>query len=518
LFESGEKEIDLTQEGIIQYEFMLANFFFGIVLFTLIAAFFWLVVAVFLTDPYSPWTIVQLPYKTDIDASGQIVLREIRTPIFLRDPFSKMTAFLRSGVRIFLYRWIGEPKLGTTASEIIRNIHSRRFDPTKPYVMTGAHYSDLYIRNLGIFYNELLNEEVVLNSEDFLNRQRIALQTLALDLAFLRQNKKFVTTISPMGGATFTGINFYTEPSDSLHAVLLTIKKLRQPGMASERAADALLAEYKDDLQKEVQRYAEFVIDAETLVVKKDIHLASARDGVKRSGAFYDTVIAWRTIQLAQELGILDRNDWPTEFAALLNSVVWKKQIVETYWQEDAGYFANDLDDQRFSADSLIGTSTGFLDPKMAADRRKLEAIADYIQQQKLDSPFPLKYSKKNDQNSLHLLVKLFAPAYMGESIWSHWGVEYIKLLLLLAENTSGQKSCAYLYKAVDGLNAYHQNIETFGGYPELYAGDGSLFQTLAVRGVLHTGWVVNYEAARDHAERLLRNSSCDFSDHLLQY
>jgi hypothetical protein len=491
------------------------NIFLGFVgIFWILLA--WSIFGVFISDPYSPFSNVQSPYQTEMNNSGNIELVENFVPNFDESFFAHTTAYFRAGARIGLYRWIGEPNITGDQQQILSGIHQRRFQPAKPYVITGAHYSDLYVRNLGIFYNELLTPLPDHSAQDWQARQRIALQTVALDLAYLRSTKKLVTTIAPLGGKRFTGINIYSEPSDALHAVLFTLDRLVTPESDTAETTKKLLEENRAALQAEVKRYITTVIDPETLMVKEDIHLSSARDGVQRKGAFYDTVIAWKTVRLAQKLDLIDEESWPSELRQVLDTQAWKERIMARYWQPELGIFANDLHDTEFSGDSLIVLSAGFLDPTHSADRQKLERIVAFIQKHELDKPFPLRYSRSTQQNELHLAVKLFAAAYMGDSIWSHWGIEYTKVLLALSQ-TSQENHCEYLKDALTHLDTYRQSIEEFGGYPELYSGQGKAFETLAVRGVLHTGWVVNYEAAQNTAQKYLSTSSCDFEKGLLQ-
>lgn len=481
----------------------------------------WVGVGVFLSDPYFQWTTVRSPFQTTVNDDGSIELLESNEsdrPIFTLNPLAQLSAFARAGARIVIYRYLPERSLGTTTAEVIQNIHNLRFDPAKPYVITGAHYSDLYVRNLGVFFNELTNDRLENTAstssplaKDLQNRQRIALQTLALDLAFLESTHRLVTTIVPLGGNTFTGINIYEEPSDSLHAVLFTLQKLDQ-STATHQAAVQLKAKHRTALEHEVVRYLSSVMDPTTFTVKKTIRLSSARDGVKREAAFYDTVIAWKTVQLATKQDLMDAKQLPTELAELNRPQLWKQRIIEQYWRSDHGFFANDLSDQGnvFSGDSLIAFSTGLLDAKNAEDLKKMERIAQYIHDHQADQPFPLQYSATNSQNQLQPAVKLFAPGYMGEGIWSHWGIEYLKLLLALGDSALPDH-CQYLSRAQAGLQTYSDNIARFGGYPELYGSDGKPFETAAVRAVMHTGWVVNYEAAQTELVRHLRTTSCQF-------
>lgn len=466
----------------------------------------WVVIGAVLTDPYARYTTVQAPFQTRVRRNGQLELVVVSVPEVRTGWWWRWTALARAGVRIVLSRWWGEPQLGDQPTTVVAAIHQRRFDPQKPYVITGAHYSDLYVRNLGVFFHDLL-DQLSPDPIDLQRRQRLAVQTIALDLAYLRAAGRLVTTIVPLGGFAFTGVNIYEEPSDSLHAVLYTLLRLQsQP--VTHAVAQQLLAEYRAELTAEAHRYFTLVIDPSCGSVRRQLHLASARDGVKRQAAFYDSVIAWRTIGLAQQLGLTKPVDWPVAYHWLADAAAWKAALQRQYWDESRGIYANDLSrplpQAAFSADSLIVWQTGFLDPRRAADRRQLERMVAYIQDQELDQPFPLRYSPTNQQNRLHWAVQLAAPGYMGQGIWSHWGIEYSNVLLALAGTRSAHSS-TYLQQARQHLDCYRQNMAKFGGYPELYAGDGRPFQTWALRAVLHTGWVVNYEAACQRAAGLIK-------------
>lgn len=115
-----------------------------------------------------------------------------------------------------------------------------------------------------------------------------------------------------------------------------------------------------------------------------------------------------------------------------------------------------------------------------------------YVEKNNLDQPFPLFYAKTDEPDKLYWPVKTFATSYMGETIWSHWGIEYIKALIILSPDD--QK---LLTTARKHLDAYKKNIEQMGGYPELYDKDGNLYITPLYRSILHTSWVINYEQAR---------------------
>lgn len=483
-----------------------------------------LVVAVFLAyfnDPYFRWSRIQNPFVTSVE-NGKIVLRTRFTPKLVSTQISRVYALLITGLRIPLYSLLTiEKPLTGSETDIINQIHQIRFNPDKPYVITGSHYPDLYMRNMGIFFNALLDPRLPTTEQDWQNRQRIALQTIAYDLAFLDQNTQAVTTIVPVGFKHFTGLNIYRQPSDALFAVLYALRALTdenfvmqtfpvtRPGksgkqqrnrpqhqLQTQQAAQQLLVTYHDALSRAINHYLWMALDDTTGMISRRLHLSSARDGVKRDCSFYDNVIAWATVRLADELNVthMSRADLKQ----------WKQNIIDAYWDDELGIFRDDLSGcgfldaphsyppASFSADSFIVTSTGFFDVKLAPDQQKLCRMVQYVQDHQLDRPFPLSYTKSNNRKQMHGPVKYFAPSYMGEGIWSHWGMEYIKTLLLLSATEPKLKQ-----QARQHLQNYGKNIVTCGGYPELYNRRGKLYKSVLVRGVLHTGWVVNYEQAR---------------------
>lgn len=480
------------------------------------------------TDPYFKHTSVIPPFQTTIEETGVISIATQIEPILINSRLAKLLALLKTGLRIPLYAFIYQEKpLHGSADEIIAQIHEIRFNPQRPYVITGSHYPDLYMRNMGVFFNALLDPRLDTTESDWQNRQRLALQTIAYDLAFIQQNQQAVTTIVPLGNNKFTGLNIYTPPSDSLFAILYSLKALTDPThiyalfpirvqdeacqntrtedpntncirevvgypLQTQSAAETLLSQHHSALTRAINNYLSTSLDPETHLVRQDIHLSSARDGVKRSSSFYDNVIAWATVQTADDLGIPHQET--------LSKEEWKQRILEAFWDEELGIFKDELhSDTHFSADSLIVTSTGFFDLSQEADKQKLARMLSYIENHHLDQPFPLKYTAQNNKDQMHPAVRYFAPSYMGDGIWSHWGMEYIKAQLVLAP-----ENCRLATSAQAHLKKYQDNIEKYGGYPELYKANGDFFTSPLMKSVLHTGWVVNYEQAQvmaEHAE-----------------
>jgi len=442
-----------------------------------------------------------MPFTTKIQ-QGEIILEE-HPLLYSHNRIRKFFLYTKGGIRIILARFHQEKPLIGSEQAIIEQIHTARFSQNNPYVITGGHFSPLFVRNLGIFYNALLDPRLPGTDRDWLLRQQIALKTVAFDLAIFTLAGKDFTTIYPAKKNIFTCYNVYTRPSDSLFAILYTLRaltddtfietlfpaKITKRKLQTIKAGKKLLEKYKKVLRQLIKNYYTEVIDLKTGLIKKDILLASARDGIKRQSSFYDNVIAWATIRLANQLDLYQITSKELD--------VWKKHIIQTFWNEKQGIFLDDLSsfsqqETLFSADSFVVLSAGFFSAKDTSDRYYLQRMIEYVKKNKLDKPIPLHYSLLDLPQNLYSHVRRFAPSYMGTSIWSHWGMEYIKALLYVSCGNDSLFADAKRHMA-----AYKKNIEQYGGYPEVYDKTGKLLNHQFYRSVLHNGWVINYEQTK---------------------
>lgn len=449
----------------------------------------------------------QNPFSTCIDTNGNIILQKNYDITFNDSPLLRLGLYIKAGLIIAAAPYLQEKPFSGQEDAIIKQIHAKRYDPDRnKYVITGGHLNQLYVRNMGIFFNALIDGRIPSTKEDWENRQRIALQTIALDLEVFRLSKKIYTTIVPITQSFYTAMDVRTRPSDTLFGILYGLSALLDPQfiatnfplkkvlqqkhrLQTTSAAKALITKYKSTLVSLLKTYLDDLLDTNTDLIRKDIFISSAMDGVKRQSSFYDNVILWATVTLAKKLDIISISD--KELAAR------KQKIIATFWDEKEGIFLDDLSpfsqqEKLFVIDCLIVTSTQFLHVDTAVEQNMLEKIVTYIQKNKLDKPFPSPYTIKTHKERMYAVNKYFVPDYMGQGIWSHWGQEYIKLLIML-----GKYDPKYLKEAKNCLQKYTSNIEMYGGYPELYNKQGYVYNTWFYRAVLHNGWVINYEQAK---------------------
>lgn len=463
------------------------------------------VVHMHMANPFTNLSIVTPTHQIETGEGQDISVDTLSTPILLENKVVRDIALLEQGVRIANNVYTGSPEAsGMTVDQIIGQIHTLRFNPQNPYLISGDHFSILYPRSLGIFYHSLLDPRTALEETDWRNRQSVYLKTTAYALDVFAQSDELSTSIVPLGGRFVTLANFFTTPSDTLYSLLYALDVLQDSSflrtvypftpkkgdyqLSTKQSAIELTEKHQETLRRHFKKYLETVQDPKTKLVRTDIFLSSTKDSTKRQSAFYDNVILWRTKQLAQKLAITPPNQDELD--------VLKEKILATYWDEKQGYFKESLSQtgSRYSSDWLIVLMTGFLNPRKATESHYFTSSIAYIKTAKIDHPFPLRYQLENDREDQYELLKLMAPSYAGEAVWSNWGMEYIKLLTILGVT---QQNPAYLADARQYLDQYTENILKFRGYPEVYDKNGEIFISPAYKSVRQTGWVVSYEQAR---------------------
>jgi hypothetical protein len=454
------------------------------------------------TNPFSRITIVGKPMKA-VWRNGTAAITDNSHQIVVRNSLLwRWFAWLKAGFHIMQTRYVSSP--GSTAATvpgIIKDIHRLRYDPTKLLLISGDHFSPLFVRNLGVFYYPMLDTAIPGSSTDWQNRQTVYLETTAFALGVFAKTDRLTTTIVSTARYGVTCTNFYAYPSDTLFGILYALSALQGKQTARParygtplhtlntiEAATQLREQYHDALCRLYADYRQTVFDERTGLIKKQLHLSGAKDITRRYSAFYDNVIFWKTTELAMQFGLIASDK---DFLQTL-----KQTILQTFWLPKAGYFLEDLSDEGiknayYSSDWLVVLWTGFLDPAKARERAYFERSVAYIDAQGIDKPFAIKYQQDRRAHRQFLAVRLAVASYGGDAIWSFWGMEYIKTLLLLYRNTGNK---GYLTKADTHIRAYKRAMLRDRGFPEVYDASGKLLQTPFYRSIRQTGWVIGFE------------------------
>ncbi len=481
----------------------------GLLIFVLFIAVF-----SYLTNPFTRFSVVKNPFQINRSPTGQLVIIPLQKIYLVDNPLLTKLGELKATWHILSNTMLGggNATKNTTLDGIIDDIHALRFNPKEPYIISGDHFSVLYPRSLGIFYNTLLDPRTARSSEDWINRQELYLKTTLYLLLSYKNANRLSTTVTPTGPESVTLNNYFDPPSDTLYSILYAIRRLQTsedllqyypfpltelPASPKTRdAANQILSEYMPMLKRHVDLYIRDTVDPDTGLVRTDRSFSGTKDSVIRYGAFYDNVVMWKTLQLAQQLRITPENNQSLDQL--------KQKIIETFWLPQEGYFLEDSTDlakkeKHYSSDWLIALMTGFLSPQNKQEQEYFTRSIAYIRKEKLDAPFGLKYQSAAQKSILHLPLRLFAPTYGTQAIWSHWGMEFIKLLTSLYQQTCDE---GYLDEAVSQVQSYTDRILKYRGYPELYDSNGNVFSNKFYKSVFQTGWVVNFELAKVMTEQ----------------
>lgn len=473
---------------------------------------FCLVMLAYLTNPFSRYTLVRRTYRAEMKRGAVEAIDENNKLVIRQTLDRKIFAVLKNGIHILSSRWHKSPASGgATIEEIIEDIYDLRFDPTKLLLTSGDHFSALFVRNLGVFYYPTLDTHLAASETRWHDRQIVYLQTLAYALGVFAKHDTLTTTIVPTGRHAATCVNFYAYPSDTMYGMLYALAALL--GRESSRvfdyaheintldtvpAANLLLATYKKSLAAHFTRYKTTVYDPDTKLVRTTLRMSGAKDITKRSSAFYDNVVFWKTTELAMKLGLEPKND--TALKEL------KAHIIDAFWNEEGGYFLEDLSpegvrEKYYSSDWLIVLATGFLSVKNPAEQHYFTRSIAYIQRMKIDTPFAIKYQHETRAHRQFAAVRFAVASYGGDSIWSFWGMEYIKTLLLLYKETGKKK---YLKTADYHTAKYEAAMLENKGFPEVYDASGKLLETPFYRSIRQTGWVIGFDQVRSMRRTVL--------------
>lgn len=459
----------------------------------------------YFTNPFSRYSIVRRSYRVTMREDVLEAINENHKLRVTKNPIEKFLAVANNGLYIYWSR-LHKRRASKmqTVDDIISEIYEKRFDPNKLLLTSGDHFSSLFVRNLGVFYYPVLDTHLDTTEERWQARQITYLQTLAFALGVFDKSEKLTTTIVPTGSYRATCVNFHAYPSDTMYGILYALSALRgdqsarpydygQQHLANDtaEAAQMLLEEYETSLIRLYRSYREKVYDPEIGLIDKSVTLSGAKDITMRSSAFFDNVVFWKTSALAMDLGLISHDpDWLDEL---------KQRIIENFWLEDEGYFLEDLSDEGiansyYSSDWLIVLATGFLSIDEPNELQYFVRSSDYIAKKSIARPFAIKYQHETRAHRQFPIVRFAVASYGGDSIWSFWGMEFIKSQMELYRVTGETK---YLKEADFQIAAYEKKMLEYGGFPELYDHKGDMLETPFYRSIIQTGWVVGFEQVR---------------------
>jgi glycogen debranching enzyme len=355
--------------------------------------------------------------------------------------------YITQGSRIFFSSWKSRVKpqeYAGTAEQICRKIVKDCWNG-QFFQTSTTNFPQFWTRDFGWCTSSLIK----------LGYEAEVKQTLKYAMNRFQDAGKITTTITPKGKP----FDFPIQAVDSLPWLIHSIKLSR-----------FYYGNYKELLNKEIQRLFDEVISIQTGLVKKELHLSSMKDFSMRKSSCYDNcMIAMLAKDLKSMSGLVN----PFE------AYDYPELIVRNFW--NGGYFYDDLEKGEYVAGdaNIFPFICGIV-----GDEDKLRSVLEVIQVAGLDKPLPLRYTiHRKDAN--FIAQEFLLKNYEGNTIWTHMGPLYIKLVQKMDK-----------WQADEYQKKYAALIEKSLSYPEVLSVKGEEvlpFRTAFYncdRGML---WAANY-------------------------
>jgi hypothetical protein len=345
---------------------------------------------------------------------------------------AKVTDYTREGKNMFFRHLRVRGKHFTTFSGDAKRIGEQILEQLwngRYYQTSLGHYPGFYARDFGMVITSLLalgHKERVKKTVDY-----------ALDC--YRMYGGIKTFITPAGKP----VNFPNVYSpDSVAHMFRSLAILNDK---------ELIEKYRSFLQFELDNFYKTVTFQITGEIKRFIHFGAMRDHSKRDGSCYDTVMAGVIAREASNLKLdnpLARFDYPN-------------MVLDQFW--NGVYFNDDRSNTTLTADANIYPFWyGLVD-----DKEKLTSALQAMQNQNLDTPFPIKYVSTSKQKGKTIFLERFVRNWEAHSIWPMSGLPYIDLLADIDKE-----------KARSHLQQYKKLIEQHGTFLEVYTEKGKPYKS----------------------------------------
>ena len=301
----------------------------------------------------------------------------------------------KEAMRIFARRLSvekeGVKKYEGNDEKICKQIIKECFNGEYFQVSTG-HFNEFYIRDFALCIEALYN----------LGYKEEVRKTLKFCLGIYSKNKKITTTITP----NKKPIDIFFYSPDSLPLLLYSIRISKNYD---------LLEVYRQFINSEIMKYFNIVLDIQHGYVKSKVQFSSIRDHVPRQSSCYNNCFL---AMLKDEIESANRRK--ELLSNPFKGYNFKEKIKKYFW---VGYFKEDLYSYEITGDSQIFPFWC----NLFDDKTMIEKTIQTIRTEKLDLPFPLKYSQEEEEK--HFLLKFFAKNYEGSTVWTHLGLCYMDVV-----------------------------------------------------------------------------------------
>jgi len=398
-------------------------------------------------------------------------------------------------------RFLRKSHLSGGIDALYRHSMDSAFSPQEAFLVTGApHASAYYPRDFAWFYPDVLDPETIIDSADAVRRVRLLEKSVHLLLEAVRANV-VTTTIVPAGGDRYIGVNYFSQPSDTLLGILAGLEQILRADqressyLAMSQGAHAgrlLVAEYREDLKRAISELASALQPFEqdglsALLCDVTAPRSAATDTRAERRRFVTNACVYATFARGIRLGVIDR----TGLEGLLGRELpqYKKELLDLFGRP--GHIRHALDAEGEAANGIaldfVNVHEGFWDLTEPSERALFAATTDLILGEprfRIRDTSHFLVSLGNPQNKM--IHRIAAPAYQGRSCWPTFNVEFADRMLDHDEcsGTDRYRACAR-----DILRDIRTATETHGGYQELLSETGQKYQTWAYQGAVAHSW-----------------------------
>jgi hypothetical protein len=356
---------------------------------------------------------------------------------------TSLTEYFTKGTQVLLTSWkarLRPKKYEGTATEICHTIVKDCWN--KRYFQTSSqNFPEFWTRDFGWCAQALTKYY----------RKEVH-QSLRYALNRFQEYKLITTTITTKGKP----FNFPVMAIDSLPWLIHAIK-----------VSNFHYLNFKPFLNSQIKLFYDQVINPHTGLVKPDISFSSMKDFAVRKSSCYDNCMV---ALLSKDLRTMKLNNPFEEFN-------YPDLLKRHFWE--GNFFYDDLSKQPYVAGdaNLFPFIFGLI-----KDKDMMEKSIQAIQENELDIPLPLKYTKDRSRIKFIWQERLAMKNYESNAVWTHMGPFYIKFV----KHFDKEKYKEY-------KQAYREMIEGYAGYPEVLTANGKLFKTWFYYCDRTMLWAVNY-------------------------
>ncbi len=265
-------------------------------------------------------------------------------------------------------------------------------------------------------------------------------KSLEYALAIFKKYNKITTQITPEG----CPLDFPNYTPESTAYIVRCIRLLNDK---------QLIKKYKVFLNKEIMKAYKISFDTKKGIIKQNKHFSTMKDHYIRNSCMYNNTM----------ISMLSREADKIKLNNPFKNYDFNKIHMKYFWTGD--FFKDDLSQHKYvagDANTFPFWSGNFINKKM------FKSCLKNIQDNNLDKPWPLKYTRHRHKHQEMFLPELLAPNYEGTTLFMHLALCFVKTVNMFEK----KQSKIYLEKI-------KKIIEKHKNFLEVYNPNGSVYKKM---------------------------------------